>query len=244
MTAKGPTPSNASYGIDSPLIVVTFASGAGAMLVIGVLTALGGGLAAAVGPFAGALLLGGAALFMVAGSRSGKGRLWDGILDDLALGGKERALDVGCGRGLVTVKLAQRLGAKKVSAVDIWRPRDQTGNSRAAAEANFTAEGVADRIELRDADMRELPYPDASFDLVTASMALHHLPLAADRGTAMKEIIRVTKPGGRVVIADVGKTFEYAAWLEDAKFDERTKSGLRFATYPPMRIVSGRKPKR
>lgn len=233
-----------SYGIDSPMIVITFAAGAGAILVLAILTILGGGGLGAVGPLIGAALLGGAAFAMVRGSKVGKGRLWDQILDAHPLTGKERALDVGCGLGLVTVKLAQRLPSSTVTAIDLWRPRDQSGNSRAAAEANFAAAGVAERIDLHDGDVRDLPFRDDTFDLVTASLVLHHIPLPADRSAAMAEIIRVTRPGGRIIVADVGRTHEHGATLEAAGFEDLIRSGLRWSTYPPTRIVSGRKPTR
>ncbi len=243
-SSSGPSqPATADYGIDSPPMLLSFVAAAFVSAMAGIFIGSGAGQASAgIGPWIASLLFVGAAVYMVWSSKRGKAKLWDQILDNLALTGKEKALDVGCGRGLVLIKVAHRLPNGKVSGVDVWRAKDQSGNTESVCRANTDVEGVEGRVDIRTADMRELPFGDRSFDLVTASMSIHNLPLAADRGQAMKEIIRVAKPGGRVVIVDVGKTFEYAAWLEDAKFNDLKKSGLKFLTYPPSRIVSGRKP--
>src|SRR6185437_8118672 len=48
---------------------------------------------------------------------------------------------------------------------------------------------------------QDLPLPDASFDVVTSTLAIHHIP-ARRRQDALAEIYRVTKPGGRLLLAD------------------------------------------
>ena len=50
--------------------------------------------------------------------------------------------------------------------------------------------------------MRALPYPDATFDLVVSSLAIHNIRSNADRQRAILEGLRVLKPGGRIVVAD------------------------------------------
>src|SRR6185312_10039324 len=134
-------------------------------------------------------------------TRAGKFRVWAEILTELHLRGDESALDLGCGRGAVLLMAAQLLPQGKITGVDIWQMRDQSGNNQAATEANAHAEGVADRVELRTADMRELPFPDASFDLIVSSLAIHNIPDAAGRVQAIAEAARVLEPGGRLRIA-------------------------------------------
>jgi SAM-dependent methyltransferase len=232
------------YGIDSPRMVAVLAGLGVVFLVVAAVVGIGQGPGSAVGPAVAAALCGAAAGGMVRSSRVAKPAIWAAKLDELALTGRERALDVGCGRGLVTVGLAERLPRGAVVGVDIWRPQDQTGNSRAAAERNVELAGVAERVELVDAPMDDLPFADGSFDLVTASLSLHCLALARERGDAMREILRVTRPGGRVVILDVGKTFEYQAWLTDAGWDDIVRGRARRSHYPPVRFVTARKPRR
>jgi ubiquinone/menaquinone biosynthesis C-methylase UbiE len=132
----------------------------------------------------------------------GKHVVWGRELDAVDLQGTERVLDLGCGRGAVLVAVARRLthGGSVVGA-DLWT-MDQSGNSREATLANATAEGVAGRVEVVDADMRDLPFDADEFDLVTASMAVHNIRDREGRVQALREAHRVLKPGGRLLVAD------------------------------------------
>jgi arsenite methyltransferase len=142
-------------------------------------------------------------------SRRGKFEVWARLLTDQHLRGDERVLDLGCGRGAVVLVAAKLLPRGSAVGVDIWRA-DQTGNSVQATLGNAEAEGVADRIELHTRDMTNLQFPDASFDLVVSSLAIHNLPGNKARIAAIDEAIRVLRPGGRLVIADIGFTRLYA----------------------------------
>ncbi len=119
-------------------------------------------------------------------------------------------LDVGCGRGLVLMLATRQLpGGERVAP-----PRPE-GNSRAAAERNAAAEGVRGRVELVDADARDLPFGSASFDVVVSSLAISNIRGAAGRARALREAARVVRPGGRLRIVDDGAD-RYAAVLRDA----------------------------
>ena len=102
------------------------------------------------------------------------------------------------------------------TGIDLWRSRDQSGNSAEATRKNTELNGVADRITLETGDMTALPYEDASFDLVTASISIHNIPNAEGRGRAVSEALRVLRPGGRLVIVDLGRTKEYIEVLRNA----------------------------
>lgn len=130
-------------------------------------------------------------------TRRGKFLEWDRILDRLHLRGDEGVLDMGCGRGAVLTAVARRLTTGRVTGVDIWRTRDQSGNGRDATLRNASIEGVADRVQIETGDMRALPYPEATFDLVVSSLAIHNIRSNADRKQAIAEGFRVLKPGGR-----------------------------------------------
>ena len=143
-------------------------------------------------------------------TRRGKFEEWDRILDELHLRGDERVLDVGCGRGAVLTAVANRLRTGRVTGVDLWITRDQSGNAQAVTLRNAALEGAADRIDVRTGDMRALPFPDATFDLVVSSLAIHNISSNAERARAVTEAWRVLKPGGRLVIADIRATQLYA----------------------------------
>ena len=82
------------------------------------------------------------------------------------------------------------------------------------------------RVEVQTADARKLPFDDASFDVVLSSAALHNIYNAGERQTAVREIARVLKSGGRVLILDVRHTNQYAATLRDAGLDARCVQGI------------------
>ncbi|HME76778.1 MAG TPA: class I SAM-dependent methyltransferase [Mycobacterium sp.] len=156
-----------------------------------------------------AVLLVGAGVSVRRFSRRGKFEVWAHLLTGIGLRGDERALDLGCGRGAVLLTAAKLLPRGSAVGVDIWRA-DQTGNSMQATLANAQAEGVADRVELHTRDMTDLQFPDESFDLVVSNLAIHNLPDDDARRSAIDEAVRVLRPGGHVVIADLGFTKLYA----------------------------------
>ncbi|MGI9070880.1 MAG: class I SAM-dependent methyltransferase [Bryobacteraceae bacterium] len=163
-------------------------------------------------------------------TRRGKFLEWNRILDGLRLQGDEEVLDMGCGRGAVLTAVARRLSTGRVTGVDIWSTKDQSGNARSVTLRNASLEGVADRVQIETGDTRALPYPDGTFDLVVSSLAIHNIRSNADRKRAIVEGFRVLKPGGRIVIADIRATaiYEDALRTLGASNVERRRLGWRF----------------
>jgi arsenite methyltransferase len=91
---------------------------------------------------------------------------------------------------------------------------------------------------------RELTFDDESFDVVVSSRALHEIPHAAGRELAVRQIVRVLRPGGRVVIVDVAHTGEYVRTLQRTGMAGARRSPLRWSTFPPARVVEATKPRR
>ena len=232
----------ADYGLDAPGIVRGFAIAGAAFVAVAVALAVLG-VPALAGPLwlAGAMFLLTVAA-MLHSSRRGKLIERDRLLDRLGLRGDEDVLDVGCGRGLLLIGAAKRLPAGRAVGVDIWSQTDQSDNRRSATLANAEAEGVAERVEVLDADMRALPFPDASFDAVVSSLAIHNVHGAAERERAIFEVGRVLRPGGHVALLDLRATNEYAIALEDAGLVDVARSGRSFRMYPPVRVLTARRP--
>jgi ubiquinone/menaquinone biosynthesis C-methylase UbiE len=168
---------------------------------------------------AGAMLLAIALVYLHA-SRRGKFRVWSRVLGELNLKGTERALDLGCGRGAVTTLLAARLPQGSVLGVDAWRSRSRLVNNRGGTEdqiarQNAQAEGVAERIEFRQGEISDLQIPGNQFDLVVSGLGISAVTTAERRRAAVDQAVRVARPGGQVLIADIRYTKEYAARLTE-----------------------------
>ena len=133
------------------------------------------------------------------------------IFDSIALRGDEKVLDVGCGSGLLLNGAATRLTTGKATGIDIWSPHSGGGNLKLLWR-NAKAEGVADKIDFKEADARKMPFEDAVFDVVMSSGALHHISRNfEDHERTVREIARVLKPGGKILLWDITHMMEATA---------------------------------
>ncbi|MEV6211049.1 methyltransferase domain-containing protein [Kitasatospora sp. NPDC051914] len=119
----------------------------------------------------------------------------------------QRLLDVGCGPGTITADLAERLGPEgRTVAVD-------TSAEVLARAAAHAAERGIGTVAFEVADVHRLPYADGAFDVVHAHQVLQHV---ADPVAALREMRRVTAPGGLVAVRDA----DYAAMAWYPEFPE------------------------
>ncbi|HKW87771.1 MAG TPA: class I SAM-dependent methyltransferase [Candidatus Acidoferrales bacterium] len=183
----------------------------------------------------------GAAL-MFYSSYFGKFRQRDRILRRLHLHGDESVLDVGCGHGLLLIAAAKQLPRGRAVGIDLWSQKDQSNNSREATLRNAELEGVADRVEVHDGDMRKLSFPDAAFDAAVAHFAIHNISGHEGRREAIREIVRTLKPGGQVALSDLKSVGLYADELRKSGMSGVKIFGPSFWTWPPSRTVTARKP--
>ena len=99
-------------------------------------------------------------------------------------------LDIACGGGLVVCAFAPQV-------------RHATGLDMTAAMLDqarkLAADKGLDNVEFRQGDATALPYPDASFAIVTSRFSFHHFP---DPLPVLREMVRVCAPGGRVLVID------------------------------------------
>jgi demethylmenaquinone methyltransferase/2-methoxy-6-polyprenyl-1,4-benzoquinol methylase/phosphoethanolamine N-methyltransferase len=106
----------------------------------------------------------------------------------------EDVLDVGCGTGTLAITIQHKVSPGRVHGIDASAEMIETAKKKAA-------KARAD-IDLRVALIESLPFQDNSFDLVTSSLMLHHLPDDL-KPTGLAEIRRVLKPGGRFLAMDL-----------------------------------------
>jgi arsenite methyltransferase len=173
-----------------------------------------------------ALSLGMGAIVMIWSSRYGKLRRREKLLDQLQWRGNERVLDIGCGRGLLAVAAARRVPQGHVTGIDIWQSEDLSDNGPDAVAVNASREGVADRVDTRTTDMRELPFADGTIDIVVSAWAIHNIYQEEGRDRAVGEIARVLRPGGQVMIDDIRHVSRYAERLRAAGFEVALARGV------------------
>jgi arsenite methyltransferase len=207
------------YGIDAPdLVRFFFIAGAVALAVfLGALLSSGFGqslkiIIVVLFGIAATYLLGMGCL-MIYYSKVAKLKDSERLINLIQWSGDELVLDVGCGRGLMLVGAAKRLISGKAIGIDLWQQQDQANNSTAATLSNAAIEGVAERVEVKTADMRQLPFPESYFDVVISNWAIHNIEIEADRQKALDEIVRVLKPNGMVVLSDIVNQTEYAKYF-------------------------------
>ncbi len=102
------------------------------------------------------------------------------------------ALDVGCGTGELVVKLARRYPGARIVGVDI--------SAAMLRQARQKDHGAA-AVELLEGSVYTLPFPDASFDLVTNTISSHFY---RDFTAAARELARVAAPGATLAMASLG----------------------------------------
>lgn len=103
----------------------------------------------------------------------------------------ERVLDIGCGVGTTAIRLAREHDARVVAA-------DLSALMRERASRAVAAADLSDRVEVAEADILDLPYPDDSFDCVVAEA----VTMFVDRPRAAAELVRVCQPGGRALATE------------------------------------------
>jgi ubiquinone/menaquinone biosynthesis C-methylase UbiE len=121
-----------------------------------------------------------------------RGRVFDRLVAASGARPGEKVLDIGCGSGSFSRRIAPAVGPNgTVVGIDPSQPMLDYATAHAPANCTFQAAGAED-----------LPFGDESFDLIVSSLAFHHIP-TEHRGAAVREMLRVLRPGGRVLIADV-----------------------------------------
>jgi arsenite methyltransferase len=180
-------------------------------------------------------------MVMLWGSKYGKLRLRDRLIGSIAWRGDEQVLDVGCGHGLMLIGPAKRLRSGNAVGIDLWQAVDQADNSREATWRNVEMENVAERVGLVDGDARKLPFEENSFDVVLSSWAIHNIYDAQGREDAIREIVRVLKPGGQAVIVDIRHGRDYARLLSQFGMAYVKLDGPNFLFVIPTFLVRAKK---
>jgi ubiquinone/menaquinone biosynthesis C-methylase UbiE len=133
------------------------------------------------------------------------------LIELAALGPGERVLDVACGTGSVARRAAQRVGATGT----VVGPDVSESMLKVARKASSE---IRPAIEWRQGDARDIPFPDAAFDVVFCQQGLQFFP---DRSAALREMHRVLVPNGRLTLSVLRSIEHNSGWALLAEVLER-----------------------
>jgi len=122
----------------------------------------------------------------------------------VGMAGRGEAVDLGCGPGHLVIELARRSPGLRVTGIDL------SDEMLVQGQDNAHRAGLADRVSFRRGDARQIPFPDASLDLVVSTLSLHHW---SDPVAVLDEIARVLRPGGSFLIFDLRRDMIAPCWL-------------------------------
>jgi len=123
------------------------------------------------------------------------------VLDCLDWDGKGTAIDIGCGNGPLTVKLARKYPEARVTGIDYWSGIWEY--SKNVCEKNAHIEGVAERTSFRKASASSLPFESEFFDIAVSNLAFHEVKDAKDKRDVIRESLRVIRKGGKFSFQDL-----------------------------------------
>lgn len=119
-------------------------------------------------------------------------------LDEVAVRSGEKVLEVAVGPGATFVEILRRVGpGGTVTGVDL-SPRMLDQTRRRALRAGWR------KVDVKEADARQLPFPDGAFDVLFNSYMLDLIPLG-EMPVVLGEFLRVLKPGGRLALVNFSK---------------------------------------
>ena len=118
----------------------------------------------------------------------------EAYLDLLQIGPNQQVLEVGCGSGVVLRDIARRVGPSGIAT-----GLDPSASLLGIARELAKRDGLAERIRLQQGNALAVPFENGTFDVVLAATVLIHIPGGA---AAVPEMVRVTRPGGRIGVFD------------------------------------------
>jgi SAM-dependent methyltransferase len=126
--------------------------------------------------------------------------VWTLVIEHLNWDGEGKALDIGCGNGALTIKLAQKHGNAEVLGIDYWGKKWEY--SMKVCERNAELEGLSGRVTLQKGSAASLPFDDGHFDAAVSNFVFHEVGGVNDKREVIREALRVLKKGGKFAFQD------------------------------------------
>jgi ubiquinone/menaquinone biosynthesis C-methylase UbiE len=117
---------------------------------------------------------------------------------DLFSSDHDLILDAGCGSGRTTVELGKVMKNGRIVALDLFDPNSESISNRDLLEKNLKIAGITDRVRIVQGDVTHLEFQNNTFDTAASTLLLNNLGKA--KLTGLKEMFRVLKPGGNMLV--------------------------------------------
>ena len=128
-------------------------------------------------------------------------QIYDLLLAAFDWNGEGQFVDIGCGNGAVSIKLAKKYPKATVVGVDYWGGNWQY--SKSVCERNAQIEGVGQRVSFQKSSASKLPFPDGCFEAAVSNLTFHEVADVRDKREVIQEALRVVKPGSKFVFQDL-----------------------------------------
>jgi ubiquinone/menaquinone biosynthesis C-methylase UbiE len=126
--------------------------------------------------------------------------VWNLVLANLDWNGEGRELDIGCGNGALTIKLAQKYPKAQIIGIDYWGRNWEY--SKNICERNAKIERVSDRVTFQKASAVSLPFDGGYFDTAVSNFVFHMVGNSKDKRKIVREALRVVKKRGEFSFKD------------------------------------------
>jgi SAM-dependent methyltransferase len=128
-------------------------------------------------------------------------KILDMLLSYIKWEGKGNILDIGCGNGALSIKMAKKFPDAKITAVDYWGKGWDYKQKQ--CRQNASLEGVFEKITFLKASASKLPFENEDFDVVVSNFVFHEVKDTKNKIDVVKEALRTVKKGGIFVFHDL-----------------------------------------